>query len=194
MAFQYSNRLMNSIGNVSKEDYWDLFFATNMQSINTKKIHRLGIDAPTVDEGIDGFEFALPNEWIVDNGYRSRHSNKIGAKNNFSIGLTIPITKIGSNDSYYVIAECMAKANKKASMAALVIAIMRNNKLTKWEGTIYNQFDTLSDGWAYMSNVQRIDRYEINAQSEIRILACSFDGQCLIDNLRYRIVKETLPQ
>ncbi|MBK9477348.1 MAG: hypothetical protein IPN99_00520 [Bacteroidetes bacterium] len=194
MAFQYSNRLMNSIGNVSKEDYWDLFFATNMQSINTKKIHRLGIDAPTVDEGIDGFEFALPNEWIVDNGYRSRHSYKIGAKNNFSIGLTIPITKIGSNDSYYVIAECMAKANKKASMAALVIAIMRNNKLTKWEGTIYNQFDTLSDGWAYMSNVQCIDRYEINAQSEIRILACSFDGQCLIDNLRYRIVKETLPQ
>lgn len=189
MAYQYANRMMNTIGNITKEDYWDLFLATDMQTINSKKIKRLYNPKLIVDSKIDGFEFTLPNSWIVQEGYKSKHACKIGAKNNYSNTFVIPMSMLETQNSYDIIAECMAKPDKRGEMMSLVIGTFDIDKITSWEATFVKQFDSLQNGWVYMNTVYHLDKYQVNPQKEIRVLACSFNGKCLVDNLRYRIIK-----
>ncbi len=184
IAYQYSHRLLNSIGNVSKEDFWDMFLKTNLQSINDKKIKKVQSANPPLERLIESFENTVADEHIVSPGYKSKHSNQLNGQNNFSKTLVVPIGKTGTKDSFTVIAECVAKANPKGNKLVLVIVTTVNGKITKWESTYFDQFDTLASGWAYMNNVQRFNRYEVNDGTEIKVFAYTTQGSCLVDNLR----------
>jgi hypothetical protein len=190
MAYQYSNRMMNTIGSITKEDYWDSFLKTNLLSINQNKKQKHFLGKPVLKSAIERFEAIPDSQFIVNTGYKSKHAVELNEKNTFSHALRFSANELSANTNYYLMAECMAKANKKGRMLGLAITVTDRGNTKKWEVSFYNQFKPNADGWTYMCNIQKLEGVDLTPTSEIGVFAYSFIGKCEVDNLKYTLVAD----
>ncbi len=190
MAYQYSHQMMNTIGDVTKNDYWDSFLKTTIESINRKKVNAYILHQPVVKSQLFTFESTTDAANLVKEGYKSHMAALVGKSSNYSPGHVIAAKELEKGTSYYLLAECMAKADKAGRRLGLAISIREGGVVKKWYVTFYAQFSNNNDGWVYMNNLVRIDKYDLSPKSEILIFAISNTGNCLVDNQKYTLVKE----
>lgn len=188
MAYQYSHRLMDTYGNTTEENYWDIFMRTDLLSINQNKLKRHILGKTPVWTAINTFE-GTKNRTLESPGYKSNQACIVGKKNNFTSPYLLTIAQLDTSSDYFIKAECMAKADKDAKMLGLVISIADNGVAKTWEVAFFNQFEYVEGNWKYMNNISRISRFDLGKNTSVQVMAFSTVGNGNVDNFKCTVYK-----
>jgi len=190
MAYQYSNHIMDA-NYMTKEKYWDIFLETNLTYINEKKIRSIDRKCINVKSETNIFPYNPNDVNSSKEGYHNIGSCILNEKNFYSRAFDLQAANLNINGSFYVIATCMVKVDYPGRGLGLVVAVFNENEVAKWEIVTRRQFlDNEPGDWVRMTNISHIDKSEINEKSIIKVFVMSDRGNCLVDNLEYKIMTE----
>jgi hypothetical protein len=187
IAFQYANLLID-YDKMDKDKFWDVFLETEANTVFENKKTRILIGRTILKTECLNYENFESDNVIVNEGFNSKKACLVGKSNYYSKGLTISEKDINFKGSFYIIVECMAKAQEGDKGLSLVLAATQNDILAGWYMVFCKQFSERSDGWTRMCNIIEIDGSFMNEKSIIKIFANSENGKYLVDDLKYSII------
>jgi hypothetical protein len=189
MAYQYSNLLIET-DQMDKEKYWDVFMATDYSTVYENKKNRILKGKSIFKTELIDYEDDVADNRIVDGGYKSEKACLVGKSNNYSKGLSITKNDLNIDESFYLLVECMVKVKDEDKGLALAVAATQNEIMVGWYVVFKSQFKVSDDGWLKMVNIVEIDKSFLSDNSDIKIFVNSNNGQSLVDDLKYSIIKK----
>ncbi|MBS1651860.1 MAG: hypothetical protein JSU07_07625 [Bacteroidetes bacterium] len=192
MAYQYSSKIMDG-SYMDKEKYWDIFLNPDLASVKQNKIAKVLKSGHVIKSEFNDFE-TISDAQIFEGGYKSKKASFVGKSdtysNTYSKGFGFYVKDLKIKQSFYIIAECDAKATSDVSVRDLLLAISigDDNEIIMWETVSYGQFKKDKEGWAKMVNIIEVPFSKVKDNTVVKIFAMVDKGSNFIDNLSYKVV------